>query len=266
MAGISAKGRDELARIAGRGKRTVTVSDAARELGVPRVDAAKRLARWAEQGWLRRASRGVYIPVPVDADDPLQWSEDPLVIADAVWPPCFFTGWTAANHWGLTEQIFRTTIVKSAGRVRRSEMHLLDHTYLLVHVDEADFWGLATIWRDERRVAIADPTRTVIDVLDAPRLGGGMKHVAEIVAAYLDDHDRTALVEYGDRLGNGAVFKRLGYLLEQLAVDDSDLIEACCQRVSSGISPLDPSGPREGTRVSRWGLRLNVRLQERDAT
>ncbi len=59
-------------------------------------------------------------------------------------------------------------------------------------------------------------------------------------------------------MGNRAVFKRLGYIVEILAPDRSDLINACRTRISAGISPLDPDGPPGGHRITRWGLRVNV--------
>ena len=58
------------------------------------------------------------------------------------------------------------------------------------------------------RLCIADLARTVVASLDEPRLGGGIRHVAEILAAYLDDNDPATLIEYGDRLGNRIARKR----------------------------------------------------------
>jgi predicted transcriptional regulator of viral defense system len=231
-------------------------------LGVDAASAAKKLSRWAAGGWLRRARRGLYIPVPVDAANPTAWSEDALVVATAVWSPCYFTGWTAANHWSLTEQVFRTTTLKTAGRVRSSAVRLLDHDYVVSHVSSSDMeFGMKTEWRGEVRLRIADPARTVVDILDDPRLGGGIRHGTEILATFLDDHDPATLIEYGDRLGNRAVFKRLGYLVELLGRDPDGLVEACRARVSAGVSVLDPDGPPGGHRVASWGLRANVELQ-----
>ena len=60
-----------------------------------------------------------------------------------------------------------------ARRLRASAQRLLDHDYLLAHVAEDDLrWGMAVEWRDGRRIAIADRARTMVDVLDNPRLGG----------------------------------------------------------------------------------------------
>lgn len=266
-AGISGPGREELAAVTARGQRLLTVDDVARGLALQRAEAAKKLARWAEQGWLRRVRRGLYIPVPVDVEHPELWSEDPFVVADAVWSPCYFTGWTAANHWGLTEQIFRTVVVKTTGRVRTARQKLLDQAYLVGHVPESLLaWGLRATWRQERRVHFADEARTVIDVLDDPSIGGGIRHVAEILEAHLTDFDGAQLVEYGDRLGNGTVFKRLGYLTEALRLGDDELLSACRRRLTGGVSLLDPDAPSTGRRVGEWGLRVNVRLEESSAS
>ena len=267
ISGISSAGRNELASVTGRGRRFVRVSDVASALGIGPRTAAKKLARWSEEGWLRRVRRGLYIPVPVDADDPKSWSEDALIIASEVWFPCYFTGWTSANHWGLTEQVFRTTVLKTNCRVRASTVRLLGHEYLLTHASEdALEWGLKSLWHEERRLSLADPARTVVDILDAPRLGGGIRNGSDILVAYLDDHDPDRLIEYGDRLGNRTVFKRLGYLLEAMHRPQVNLIEECLKRVSIGFSLLDPDGPEGGPRVARWRLRANVRITAEDPT
>lgn len=266
MAGVSALGREELTRVVG-GRRFVTPADVADELHLDAGAAAQRLARWAKAGWVRRVRRGLYIGVPVDAPDPRAWSEDALVVASRVWDPCYFTGWTAARHWALTEQVFRTTVLKSAARVRESTAVLLDHDYLVVHVEPAHLsWGLVNEWNDGTRLRFADAARTVVDILDSPRLGGGIRHSAEILASYLDDRDPADLIVAGDRLGNGAMFKRLGYLVETLGLDRDGLVTACRGRVTTGIADLDPTGPRQGPRVMRWGLRINAAVSSDGAS
>lgn len=260
-AGISGRGRAELAEVLGLGQRFITPADVVEALGIDADAAAKKLSRWATDGWVRRVRRGLYIGVPVDATNPSAWSEDPLVVATEVWSPCYFTGWTAAHHWALTEQVFRTTVLKTSERVRNAAVRLLDHDYLVGHVN-ADLlsWGLKTEWRDNSRLRFADPARTVTDILDRPKLGGGIRHSAEVLANYLDEHDPMLLISAGDRLGNRAVFKRLGYIIEALDLDQPILLSACEKRLSAGISTLDPDGPSGGRRQMKWRLRVNVTM------
>jgi predicted transcriptional regulator of viral defense system len=261
-AGISGRSRADLAAVTGHGRRFVTVTDAVDVLGVGRVETAKRLARWAEQGWLRRVRRDLYLAVPVDAHDPRAWGADPLLLATVVWDPCYVTGWTSANHWGLTHQVFRTTVVKTAGRVRRTTQRLLDAEFLLTHTTpDALTWGLRPEWRDEIRVRIADPARTVVDVLDDPRLAGGIRLAAEILTGYLDAHDPDQLIAHADRVANRTVFKRLGLLAER-AKANPDLLKACRARLTTGYPLLDPAQARQGPRSRAWGLVLNAHLDD----
>lgn len=266
-AGISGRGRADLAQVLSVGRRFITPTDVVDILGVDADTAAKKLARWAVDGWVRRVRRGLYIGVPFDATNPASWSEDALLVASEVWSPCYFTGWTAAHHWALTEQVFRTTVLKTSERVRRSSVRLLDHDFIVNHVGvDVLTWGLKSDWRGDTRLHFADPARTVVDILDSPKLGGGIRHGAEVLAAYLDDNDPMLLIEYGDRLGNRTVFKRLGYSAETLGIGTPGLISACRERLSSGISSLDPDGPTGGRRVMRWGLLVNVTLVREGAS
>jgi predicted transcriptional regulator of viral defense system len=263
-AGINQAGRSELARVV-RGRRFVTPADAGAELGLDDRVAARKLARWAEAGWMRRVRRGLYVPVPVDVEHPTQWAEDPMVVATTIWQRCFFTGWTTANHWGLTEQTFRTVVLKTTNRVRKSSVEVMGRPYLVTHArPEQMEWGLASLWLEDLRVDIADAARTVIDCLDAPKLGGGIRHTVDILRSYVEQHDPDTLIDYGERLGNRTVFKRLGYALDTLGQGDGQLARACSDRLSSGISLLDPDGPNSGERNPKWHLRVNARISMDD--
>jgi predicted transcriptional regulator of viral defense system len=80
-----------------------------------------------------------------------------------------------------------------------------------------------------------------------------------MVSQHRDDQ---LLIVYGDRLGRRAVFKRLGYLVEQLGSDADDLLAACRERRGAGLIALDPYVKARGRIVRRWGLRDNVALHE----
>lgn len=264
VAGIERTSRTQLARVT-RGRRFIRPADVGSTLGIDDRAAAQKLARWAEAGWMRRVRRGLYIPVPVEVEHPGLWVEDAMVVAATVWEPCYFTGWTAANHWGLTEQTFRTTVLKTPTRVKRSSVEILGRNYLVAHVPSDQLkWGLSSHWYEDVRLRIADPARTVVDILDSPKLGGGIRHTADILLAFLNQHDPATLIDYADRLGNRAVFKRLGYLIEALGKSDHPLIEASHARLSSGIALLDPDGSASNIRNPRWRLRVNAYVGSED--
>ena len=222
----------------------------------------KLLAYLARRGWLSRVRRGLYVAVPLDTRRPGEWVEDAWVVADRVFGPCYIGGWSACEHWDLTDQVFRTLLVVTAKKVREREPVIQGTPFRVTVRSEDKLFGTTPVWRDQVRVQVSDPTRTIVDVLDDPTLGGGMRNVADVVHEYLNSErrDDDLLVEYADRLGNRAVFKRLGFVLEHLAADAPALIEACLERRSTGLVALDPSVDAKGRIVRRWGIRANVTL------
>ena len=231
----------------------MTVEAAAEALGLSRVAAAQRLSELASRGWLRRVRRGLYLAVPVDAPNPSAWTDDPWYLADLVWNPCYIAGWSAANHWALTDQVFRSTVVVTTQRVRRVEQELAGMPYLVHHVGpERLTWGLVGEWRHDRRVLVSSPERTVADLLSNPALGGGIRHTMEILDALLAETSVESVVDAVDRLGNGAVFKRLGFLAER-GSGGTALVGACRERLTQGNAKLDRALPCRRL-VTRWRL------------
>jgi predicted transcriptional regulator of viral defense system len=105
------------------------------------------------------------------------------------------------------------------------------------------------------KVPVSDPTRTILDLLSDPALGGGIRSTMDILINYLRSENKnlTLLIEYAVRLGNGAVFKRLGFLLEKLAPDETTAKDQCRARLTAGNAKLDPK--LDNTRlVTRWRL------------
>jgi predicted transcriptional regulator of viral defense system len=263
-AGINEHNRRLLEELHRKAGGAFTVTQAVEILGVDHQTASRLLTYLAHRGWLTRIRRGLYIPVPLDARRSGEWIEDSWVVADRLFSPCYIGGWTACTYWDLTEQTFRTILVFTSRRVRHRDPEIQGIPYHLAVRRENALFGTVKVWRDQNQVLISNPSRTIIDMLDEPSLGGGIRTTADILEEYLqsEHRDDSQLVEYGDRLANRAVFKRLGYLLEHRRANAKALIEACLHRRSSGLAKLDPSAGEGGRILRRWRLRINVALGE----
>ena len=264
--GLGSESSKRRAEILRRTRGTVSVSQAAEIFGLPADKAAKILARWARQGWLSRVRQGLYVPVPLEARTADVALEDPWIIAERLYAPCYLGGWTAAEYWGLTEQIFRTVLVLTTRTPRDRRPKIRGIEFLVRSIPERALFGARPVWRGRIKVKVADPSRTVLDMLDDPALGGGARPTADVFRNYMasDEKNTTLLIEYADRLGNGAVFKRLGFLAERFAADETALIDACRQRLSKGNAKLDPAVPSERL-VSAWRLWVPASWVKRNA-
>ena len=248
-------GRRRLATVLRQAGDLVRVANVVSALDVSRSAATKLLWRWARQGWLRRVGPGTYAAASLDAVDSERVLDDPWVLVPALYSPCYVGGWTAAEHWDLTEQLFRPIVVMTTRPIHKKQQNHHGTPFLLRHTHPRKLFGTTIVWRNRSRVMVSDIHRTTIDMLDDATVGGGGQHVADCVATYFahDDRDDGALIDYAELLGNGAVFKRLGFIAEQHT--ESHLVDACNDRLTGGYAMLDPSLPCTEP-LPRWRLRI----------
>lgn len=255
-------GRDRLAAVLRESSGIVTAEDAARALDIERSDASKLLARWAQQGWLKRLRRGIYAPIGIDVRFKEQTLRNPWILVPELFSPGYVGGWSAAAHWNLTEQLFRDVCVFTARPFRGKRETVEGTTSVLNRVSEDSIFGTVFVWEEKVRIPVSDPHRTLIDMLARPATGGGTRHIESCLSAYLQapSADLQRVLEYGDRLGNGAVFKRLGFLLSRIPGIDAEVLEACQERLTSGNAKLDPALAAAHL-VTRWRLWVPSRWQ-----
>jgi len=249
----------KLARAAKGG--LLSVPAAAAALGVRSRQATVKLASLARRGWLLRARRGLYLVLPLEAEPGKPAvAEDPWVLAREVFSPCYIGGWSAAEHWGLTEQLFRSTLVVTAANVRAKSEEILGHEFRLFRVPRSRLAGAVEVWRGPERVAVSDRERTIVDCLRNPELCGGVRHLADMMREYAGgaERDMGKLVATARSAASGAAWKRLGYLAEQLWPEETSLVDEAKRHVTAGNVRLDPTVRHKGTLLRRWRLLVNV--------
>jgi predicted transcriptional regulator of viral defense system len=218
-------------------------------------------------GWVAPVRKGLFFLPPLEASAQTT-IDDPWVLASYAFAPCYIGGWTAAEHWGLTEQIFRSTLVVTAGSARTTSVTLLGSEFRTVRASKARVSSVPPIWRGAVRVAVSDRERTLADGLSNPDWVGGVRHLTEMLATYKRSENwnpaklLTALAAHP----KGAAYKRLGYLVEKALGGDEAIINEAFAHKSSGVIALDPQVKATGRILKRWGLRINVTLSKEDAS
>jgi len=233
MLGISSKRRQRLIQLMAKTKSIIQIDDAVHILNLPRNKAQWLLWSYYKSGWLKKVKSGTYIPVPQTAKTPDEAIESPLLIATHLFGDGYVGGWTAAHHWDLTDQLFSKTWFFSSQRVTSKEVELENQHFILTHIPESVLFGL----------------NAFLDVLKA---------------YWHSEHKKTEiLLDYAQKIGNRTVYKRLGFGLEYLGLDDDKLVLACKQFISKGLSKIAPQ--LQCLRVNkRWNLYLPEGLYKHD--
>jgi len=262
--GLGKLDRERLSALLRGTEGTITNDDAAKLTGLDRAASSKVLARLCEKGWLSRVSRGLYVPVALVAEQRDCVLENVWAIAGRLYSPCYIAGYSAAEHWDFTDRIFLTTVVMTEAQPKDRNPTIRGSPFLVNTISPEKVFGLDHGWYGRVRVSVSDPSRTILDMLCSPELGGGIRSVQDMFREYLASakwKDLDQLLGYAERFGNGTVFKRLGFLLETNAPQEVDAIERCRQNLTKSKARIAPGVPSE-ILVERW--RLWVPLDWRD--
>jgi len=263
LGGLSAREREFVGLVLAEERATITADDVQVARRCSRNTAHQTLSRLERKGWLRRLRRGVYAVVPLTSLDGEPSTDNPWAVAMDLFDPAFISGWSAAEHWDLTEQVFNTVAVVTTTRQRQTMHKMGGVSYRSRTVRPDRFFGARTEWFGSAPVKVADPSRTLIDIADLPSFGGGGRHMIDVVRAYWrsDHQDPPLLLDYARRYDRGTVLKRLGFLAEILdaPVDDAWL-QTCRASISQGVINLDPAAPPRERIFSRWHMRDNLPL------
>ena len=263
LGGISENNRKRLDKLNQSTNSPFTIKDATNILNLPIDQTRMLLGYLARKGWLSRVRRGLYITIPLGTINPPEYKEDPWIVALKIYSPSYIGGWSAAEHWELTDQIFKDIVVFTLKKFRTRKTEIQRTSYILIPTRKEMMFGLSHVWRKSFKIKISDPSRTLVDILNIPSTGGGIRHVSEIVKNYFESEHRTdnQIATYIKRIGNRTIYKRLGYIIEKLEIDAHKLLVKCKNNLSKGYSILDPDVKAKGKILRRWNLRINVTLK-----
>lgn len=240
---------------------TFTLSFARQTLGHTKGDPTPQfLERLQSKGWIRRIRRGRFAVVPLSSGDDRSPQLHEFVVAMELVSPAVIAYWSALNHHGMTEQLPRTVFVATDHPVRRQPGDVLGVTYKIVSLKPGKFFGITKDWIDENPFSVTDKEKTIIDGLDLPQYAGGVNEIAKALTRSWKALDEKKLRKYAATIGNSAVGKRLGFMMEASGLGDVEAFRKAMS-LAPGFSSLDPTMPKHGKYNRRWGLLINAEIQ-----
>jgi len=254
-------GRTEAQFIAKMGARvTFSIKEAREALGHKADDPTRQfLERLQRKGWIQRIRRGQYVVIPLSSGEDRTPQLHEFLAAMEIVSPAAIAYWSALNHHGMTEQLPRTVFVATNHPVRHPPKEALGFTFKIISLRPSKFFGIVRDWIDERPFWVTDKEKTIIDGLDLPKYMGGVGEVAKALTKVRNELDEAKLCDYAAKIGNSAVTKRLGFLMETLGVGNPEALRKTSS-LASGFSPLDPTLPRQGKHNRRWNLLINAKV------
>lgn len=145
----------------------------------------------------------------------------------------------------------------------KQKINIMGTQFQFVTCKEKDFFGYKKFWVDKSEmIYISDIEKTIIDGLKIPEYCGGITEIAKGLWIKRQQIDYRKLLDYSERLDIGAVYRRLGYLLEVYEIDCAYEIASLQRKLTSTYHLLDPTLTNEGKHNARWRLKLNISDKE----
>ena len=246
-----------LSSLSEKGKTIFRIEDIVSELRCSYGYAKVLANNLRKKKWIIILRRGVYLISPLSAGVQSHYTEHEFIVASSLVKPYYIAYWSALNFHGFTEQTPFSVFVATTGRAQNVEV--LDIRYNFVTLSEKKFFGFVQTAVGSYRINISDREKTLADSLDHPEYCGGMVEVVKCLWNARNNVFIEKIVSDAERMGNTAIIKRLGYLLESLKINvDEKIISRMRELVSPGISTLDPTLPKKRAYNTRWNLMLNV--------
>jgi predicted transcriptional regulator of viral defense system len=223
--------------------------------------ARSALSHMQQGGWVKRIERGLYMLVPLSAGPQRMWTENALVVASHLLQPSAIAYWSALHYWNLTEQLPRTVFVQSPRRKSKRDMTVMGVHYRFITIQPQRFFGLVAQTVDQHAIQVTDREKTLVDTADRPDLSGGIGQLVETLRGHWEELDWQRVDAYLVQFASGAVVKRLGYLLEALALPiphGRELLQRWRSQLSTGIALLEPGGSPDGRVLRRWRVQDNA--------
>ena len=162
---------------------------------------------------------------------------------------------TALVHHGLIPDISREVFVLSDHQ--KSNKTVFGYNFRFIKIRSKKYFGFIDEENDYGKFRVTDPEKTILDCFDLPQYTTDYSNLVSIFGGMTLDEDK--LLNYGIRMGNLSVLKRLGFLSDRLNLTGLNTFR---KRVTSMLNEkytlLNPSGPDSGPFCTKWRIRNNM--------
>ncbi|MFH0970738.1 MAG: type IV toxin-antitoxin system AbiEi family antitoxin [Candidatus Diapherotrites archaeon] len=223
--------------------------------------ARKMASTLSRKKWVERLSRGLYLILELAAGSKPEWSEDSFYIASKLARPYYLGYLSMLHYYSWTEQVPNTISVVTTKITTPKIIH--GTKYEFVTLSKKKFFGYKETNIRGHTIVVSDPEKTLVDALDHPEYCGGIDEVKKAIVYAKVDWGK--VITYAERMGNGAIYKRMGFLLEEMGVPISkEIIEDLRGRLTTGYAPLYPTAGNTGKYNTRWNIQINTDISRGD--
>lgn len=244
------------------GKSFFTLGEAVEILSNSDPAAVRRLlSDMTRRGLILRIKDGLYAIIPYEKD-PEPYLPNWHLIAEAmVRPHSYYIGfYSALDIYGLITQPSLTEQIVTEKQIVPKYRTLKKVRFEFITMGSR-FWEFEKTWIDDyHKVNCSDLEKTILDCLYMPGKANGMTEIIKVAGRSLNKINPNKLFDYLEKFDSQSIYKRLGFILENLG-GLSKLRKEMRKKISSSYTLLDPSLPKTGRHNSQWKVIDNIGIE-----
>jgi len=216
-----------------------TFNEFARMSGSSRAYARTSVSRLKKKVLIYQIERGKYTAF-----------DDPMVFASRIVVPSYISFWTAIRFYGLTEQLPRDIMIASPRPKKDVEFKGTRIRFF----KSGEIWGYGKQRYGGFDIFVAEKEKCIIDSLLLKNVP--FDEIAKAVES--GELDGDVLADYAIKVGNKALAKRLGCLMEAFGMETGKMAD----HIDGNYVLLDWNGPKKGGRDRKWKVIVNRGLHD----
>lgn len=256
---LSPREMEVVARLSYEKVSIITREEFERYFRFPKMAREKILFRLKKKGILTTIKRGVYFYSPLESGPAGSRMNEFLI------PPIFFpkgnyyVGYsTMYNYYGFTDQIFQTMYILNTSMQR--EKTIGGMRFVMLKTPAERMYGLEKIRIKDTEVIVSDKERTLVDLIYAAQPVGGLERAFEILKEQVKGRrvDVRKVIRYAVKFPTVSTRKRIGFVLEEVGIDDRQLAPLQRSVKKTSLVTLYPSTSRRGRTNRKWMVIKNA--------
>jgi len=134
----------------------------------------------------------------------------------------------------------------------------LDYHFRFIKIRSHKYFGFYEEKSRNGEFRVTDPEKTILDCFDLPQYATRYEKLVSIFGRVRFNEKK--LIDYGLKMQNLSVLKRLAYLIEQLHLPGYNKFKhTVADLINEKYTLLDPSGPDIGPFHAKWRIRDNMK-------
>ncbi|MBE0432308.1 hypothetical protein IBX73_02445 [candidate division WOR-3 bacterium] len=247
------------------GKTIFDVRDVEKLTGLRGNSATDLASRLIKRNIIARIKPGKYVIIPQEIGDSTNYIGNWYVIAREIVNSrdYYVSHYSAMDLHNMVTHPVTTVYITTPKREYSKRRFVGNTVYEFIYTNKQRIWGVTEIWvtRSEK-VRVSDIEKTIVDCLYRPEYCGGIIEITKGLWIQRGSIDFEKLRNYTLKFGKYVIIKRLGYILENLNVVDSNYLRELRIEINDEYYILDPLLSTEERYKNSWKIVANIGPKE----